>query len=95
VLFNWCFIHPGTRSLVIAHETKASNHLFDMTKLMWEEWPLRPGFTEKHNSMKSLGWQENRSSMSVATAKNAGSGRSFTYHAVHLSECAFWKSPNA
>ena len=20
VLFNWCFIHPGTRSLVIAHE---------------------------------------------------------------------------
>jgi hypothetical protein len=93
VLFNWCFLHPGTRSLVIAHETKASNHLFDMTKLMWEEWPLRPGYTEKHNSMKSLGWQENRSSMSVATAKNAGSGRSFTYHAVHLSECAFWEEP--
>jgi hypothetical protein len=93
VLFNWCFLHPGTRSLVIAHETKASQHLFDMTKLMWEEWPFRPGFTEKHNSMKSLGWMENRSSMSVATARNAGSGRSFTYHAVHCSECAFWEEP--
>ena len=93
VLFNWCFLHPGTRSLVIAHETKASQHLFDMTKLMWEEWPFRTAYHEKHNSQKSLGWMETRSSMSVATAKNAGSGRSFTYHAVHLSECAFWEDP--
>jgi hypothetical protein len=82
-LFNWTFLHPGTRSLVIAHETKAAQHLFDMTKLMWEEWPFNPLYTEKHNTIKSLSWVETRSSMSVATAKNAGSGRSFTYHAVH------------
>lgn len=93
ILFNWCFLHPGTRSLVIAHETKATQHLFDMTKLMWEEWPFREAFHEKHNSLKTLGWLENRSSMSVATARNAGSGRSFTYHAVHCSECAFWEEP--
>lgn len=92
-LFNWCFIHPGTRSLVIAHETKATQHLFDMTKLMWEEWAFRPYFSEKHNSQKTLAWEETRSSMSVATARNAGSGRSFTYHAVHCSECAFWEDP--
>lgn len=92
-LFNWTFLHPGTRSLVIAHETKAAQHLFDMTKLMWEEWPFNPLYTEKHNTVKSLSWVETRSSMSVATAKNAGSGRSFTYHAVHCSECAFWEEP--
>ena len=92
-LFNWTFLHPGTRSLVIAHETKASQHLFDMTKLMWEEWPFNGLYTEKHNTVKSLAWVETRSSMSVATAKNAGSGRSFTYHAVHCSECAFWEDP--
>ena len=92
-LFNWTFIHPGTRSLVIAHETKAAQHLFDMTKLMWEEWPFNGLYTEKHNTVKSLAWVETRSSMSVATAKNAGSGRSFTYHAVHCSECAFWEDP--
>lgn len=92
-LFNWTFIHPGTRSLVIAHETKAAQHLFDMTKLMWEEWPFNALYTEKHNTVKSLSWVETRSSMSVATAKNAGSGRSFTYHAVHCSECAFWEDP--
>jgi hypothetical protein len=93
VLFNWTFIHPGTRSLVIAHETKSAQHLFDMTKLMWEEWPFRDLYTEKHNTVKSLAWLETRSSMSVATARNAGSGRSFTYHAVHCSECAFWEDP--
>lgn len=93
VLFNWTFIHPGTRSLVIAHETKAAQHLFDMTKLMWEEWPYRELYHEKHNTQKTLSWLETRSSMSVATARNAGSGRSFTYHAVHCSECAFWEEP--
>ena len=64
-----------------------------MTKLMWEEWPFNPLYTEKYNTVKSLSWVETRSSMSVATARNAGSGRSFTYHAVHCSECAFWEEP--
>jgi hypothetical protein len=93
VLFNWCFLHPGTQSLVIAHDTKASQHLFGMAKLMWEEWPFRSAYHEKHNSQKSLGWLETRSAMSVSTAKNAGSGRSFTYHAVHCSEVGFWEDP--
>ena len=93
LLFNWSFLHPGSQSLVIAHETKAAQHLFEMTKLMWEEWPFHDFFTEKHNSQKQLGWEETRSSISVATARNAGSGRSFTYRAVHCSECAFWEDP--
>lgn len=93
VLFNWCFMLPGASSLVIAHETKSSQHLFGMTKTMWETWPFRKLFTEKHSSAKLLGWLETRSQMSVATARNTGSGRSFTYHAVHCSECAFWDSP--
>jgi hypothetical protein len=93
ILFNWTFLHPGTQSLVIAHDTKASQHLFGMAKLMWEEWPFRSAFHEKHNSQKSLGWLETRSAMSVSTAKNAGSGRSFTYHAVHCSEVGFWEDP--
>ena len=29
-----------------------------------------------------------------STARNAGSGRSFTYHAVHCSEVAFWEDPD-
>jgi hypothetical protein len=60
---------------------------------MWEEWVFRSAYHEKHNSQKSLGWLETRSAMSVSTAKNAGSGRSFTYHAVHCSEVGFWEDP--
>lgn len=93
VLFNWCFLQPGAQSLVIAHETKATQNLFGMAKLMWATWPFHTLFTEKHASQKLLSWEETRSSMSVATAKNVGSGRSYTYHAVHGSECAFWDDP--
>lgn len=93
VLFNWCFIHPGSISLVIAHETRASQNLFAMSNLMWETWPFRNLYTEHHASAKLLSWRENRSQMSVATARNTGSGRSFTYSAVHCSECAFWDDP--
>jgi hypothetical protein len=65
-----------------------------MGKLMWEEWPFRSAYHEKHNSQKTLGWLETRSSMSVSTAKNACSGRSYTYHAVHCSEVAFCEDPD-
>jgi len=93
IMYNWTFLHPGIRSLVIAHETEASKNLFDKAKLMWEEWPYNPLYTESHNSQKTLGWEQTRSSIRVATARNTGSGRSFTYHAVHCSECAFWEEP--
>ena len=41
IMYNWTFLHPGIRSLVIAHETEASKNLFDKAKLMWEEWPYQ------------------------------------------------------
>jgi hypothetical protein len=93
IMYNWAFLHKGIRSLVIAHETEASKNLFDKAKLMWEEWPFNAAYHESHNSQKTLGWEETRSSIRVATARNTGSGRSFTYHAVHASEAAFWEDP--
>jgi hypothetical protein len=93
IMYNWAFLHPGIRSLVIAHDSEASRNLFDKAKLMWEEWPFRSIYTESHNSMKTLGWNETRSSLRIATARNTGSGRSFTFHAVHASEAAFWEDP--
>lgn len=93
IMYNWCFLHPGIRSLVIAHDTEASKNLFDKAKVMWEEWPFKSLYTESHNSQKTLGWEQTRSSIRVATARNTGSGRSFTFHAVHASEAAFWEDP--
>jgi hypothetical protein len=94
-LFTWCFLHPGTSALVLAHDSKASRGLFDMSRLMWDNWPLKQLFTEKHSTINLLSWVETGSQMSVATARNQGSGRSYTYHAVHCSEVAFWEENGA
>lgn len=95
VLFNWCFIHPGSHSLVLAHNTDSSRNLFSMAHTMWENWALKPLFTEKHSSIKELSWVETRSSMRVMTARSKAGGRSFHYQAVHCSECAFWDDPKS
>ena len=47
-------------------------------------------FTTRHAAAKRLTWNETRSSMRVATAKNVRSGRGRTIHALHASEVAFW-----
>lgn len=93
VLFWWSFIHPGTQGLVIAHENDASQYLFEKTKLYWDTWPYHELYTAKHSTQRRLSWEENRSSIRVATAKNVQSGRGRTLHAVHASECAFYAEP--
>lgn len=93
ILFNWCFIHPGSRSLVMAHSTDSSKNIFEMTKMMWDTWPFHDLFHEKHASQKLLSWEETRSYMAVATARGKDVGRSFTFHALHGSEVAFWDDP--
>jgi hypothetical protein len=95
VLFWWSFIHPGTQGLVIAHENDASQYLFEKTKLYWDTWPYHDIYTAKHSTQRRLSWEENRSSIRVATAKNVQSGRGRTLHAVHASECAFYAEPEA
>jgi hypothetical protein len=93
VLFNWCFMHPGSNALVLSKSTADSEYLFEMTKLMWDNWPFRHMFTESHKSVRRLAWQQTGSSMRIATAKGREVGRGQTIHAVHCSEVAFWPRP--
>lgn len=93
IIFNWCFIHPGTNGLVIAHENEASTSLFDKTRLYWDTWPFKDQFQLKYSTKRSLNWLETRSHLKVATAKNVQSGRGNTFQAVHASECAFYPDP--
>lgn len=93
VLFWWSFIHRGTSGLVIAHENDASQYLFEKTKMYWDTFPWQDLFTIKHSTQRRLAWDETRSSIRVATAKNVQSGRGRTLHAVHASECAFYPEP--
>lgn len=93
VLFNWCFMHPGANALVLSKSTADAEYLFEMTKLMWDNWPFREMFTETHKSVRRLSWKETGSSMKIATAKGKEVGRGQTIHAVHLSEAAFYPDP--
>src|ERR1035437_5621932 len=69
VLFNWCFMHPGCNALVLSKDTDSAEGLFEMSKMMWENWPFREMFTESHKSVRRLSWKETGSSMKIATAK--------------------------
>lgn len=90
LVFLWSFMRPGTTSLIIAHESDLSQSLFEKTQINWENWPLRPLYTTKHMSMQRMSWEETRSQIRIATAKNIKSGRGRTIHFLHGSECAFW-----
>ena len=94
VLFLWsCLFFPGTNSLVLSHEDKAAQELFQMTKLYWDTWPHKLLYTLQYSTKRQLRWAETRSQVSVATAKNMQSGRGSTIHALHASEVAFWQDP--
>jgi hypothetical protein len=90
-------------SLIIAHEESASQNLFQMSKLFFENLPdeIRP--MKKYSNGKVLLFEnpENdegkkvvnpglRSRITIATAGNGDAGRSATIHNLHVSEVAFF-----
>ena len=96
----------NTNSLIIAHEDKASQNLFNMSKLFYEESPAAIRPMKKYSNEKALVFEnptadpdekkENpglRSKISVATAGTSDTARSGTYHNLHVSELAFFPNP--
>lgn len=93
-------------SLIVAHEDKATQNLFQMSKLFYEMLPdsIRP--MTKYSNQRVLQFENPtndleekrqnpglRSKITLATAGTSDTGRSGTYHNVHVSEIAFF--PNA
>lgn len=90
-------------SLIIAHEDKATQNLFNMSKLYYEELPnvIKP--MVKYSNGKELTFENPtgdpvekknnpglRSKITVATAGTVEVGRSATIHNLHASEVAFF-----
>ena len=92
LLFNWCFMFPGTNALVLSKDREGSETIFEMAKLMWDTWPFRSLFTTTRASIRRLSWAETLSNFRVATAKGEHVGRGSTIQAVHGSEVAFWEN---
>lgn len=105
-IFKKTVTNPFRNALIIAHEDKATQNLFAMSKLFYEELPpiLRP--MKKYSNETALVFENPtnnddekyanpglRSKITVATAKNVNTARSNTVHSLHASEVAFWDDP--
>lgn len=103
LIFHDTANNPFKNSLIVAHEEPASQNLFNMSKLYYEELPdvIRP--MKKYSNGKILAFespendedkkQQNpglRSKITIATAGAGEVGRSSTIHNLHASEVAFF-----
>lgn len=106
LIFHDTANNPFKNSLIVAHEEPASQNLFNMSKLYYEELPdvIRP--MKKYSNGKILAFEspENdedkkqvnpglRSKITIATAGAGEVGRSSTIHNLHASEVAFYPDP--
>lgn len=94
------------RSAIVAHQESASQALFQMSKMYYEELPdiLRP--MKKFNNGKTLAFENGtndesekkqnpglRSNIVIATAGSGEVLRGSTPTKLHISELAFWDNP--
>jgi hypothetical protein len=100
ILFALTVLHTNASSFIVAHEPDSTNHIFEMSKIFYDQLPdeLRPMM--KYSNAKELLFQNPNhdasnpglmSGMKVATAGKNAVGRSQTLNYIHLSELAFWK----
>ena len=103
LIFHACATRKNVNALIVAHREDATNNLFRMSKLFYDELPapikpmLRASNAQElvfENPSKLRSEREARpglrSRIRCATAGGRGIGRSDTLQCVHLSEYAFW-----
>lgn len=92
-MFALAFLFHNTHGMVISHDQDSYEHLLGMTKRYWETFFAKQLYSTDYKSRRELAWSETGSSITTATAKTLGAGRSQTLHALHASEIAFWPDP--
>lgn len=103
LIFHACATRENVSALIVAHREDATNNLFRVSKLFYDELPapikpmLRASNAQElvfENPSKLRSEREAkpglRSRIRCATAGGRGIGRSDTLQCVHLSEYAFW-----
>jgi hypothetical protein len=90
LMFTLAIILRRMGGLVVSHEADSAAWLLKMTNHYWETWRFKELYSIRHNSVRHMSWDDNGSSIRIATAKNVGAGRSTTVQFLHGSEVAFW-----
>jgi hypothetical protein len=94
-------------TMIITQEDPATQNLFNMSKLFYDEMPMELKPMRKTSNERALTFENPtlnpeekfknpglRSKYSVATANAVEVGRSFMLHNLHASEVAFWAKPD-
>lgn len=103
LIFNDEVTHNLKNGMIIAHEDKASQNLFQMYRTYYENLPTELTPMTKYSNTQEILFENPstdiaekkrnpglQSRIAVSTAKNVSSGRSATIHNLHASEVAFW-----
>lgn len=90
ILFSNGILNRNIKTGIITHKKDATDNLFKMYKIMYDNLPqeLQPEISK--NNEKSLVFSKLNSEIKCMTAGSDGVGRSDTYIQLHLSEYAFW-----
>ncbi|MEG1705072.1 MAG: hypothetical protein RR290_00665 [Clostridia bacterium] len=96
ILFKETATKQNINTGIITHVDSATNNLFEMNKLMYQELPeqLKPDI-KKSNAKEVVFNRDNgtglNSKIKCMTAGSKGVGRSDTFNNLHISELAFWQ----
>lgn len=87
-----CIVHDNSCCLLVSHDQKSCNAIFDKLKQQFKSVPdwLKP--EEIANNRQEIKMR-NGSKITCTVAGNKDVGRGDTLHLVHCSEFAFWKTP--
>lgn len=91
--FNRTAYTPGTRCYILTHEQLATDNLFGMAKMYYDNMPPELAPELGIANAKELSFEKIGSTYKAVTAGNKTTGRSDTANLVHGSEVAYW--PNA
>jgi len=101
ITYHECSTNFFTRGMIVAHNIKSTNNLFNMCKHYWDESPEKIRPMKRNSNSRELVFDNPKegedpglkSSIVVGTAGAKTEGRSGTYTVLHISELAHW--PNA
>lgn len=95
ILFANTVLGFNVKTGIITHKADATNNLFQMSKLMYQNLPkkLQPSLIKDNQNCLTFNNEEGtglNSEIKCMTAGSSGVGRSTTYTQLHMSEYAFW-----
>lgn len=95
ILFKETATKHNVTSGIIAHENKATNNLFNMSKLYYDNLPtaMKPQLQNRNAQELIFNNSTNTglNSKIICMTADKDAGRSGTYNFLHLSEFAFWQ----